>query len=279
MLFAPQHQPAPLATAAQVFLSKAAIAIASTTFVTRTTPGLSFALPSPSVPRPLSPQQTTSPPSRSAQVWWLPATTRRAPETPGTAVGVSSRRDFGCPHCARLLLPQQRTSPASVTRQACSSPTATLRAPLESGTTTGDALSAIPSGMSPQQATASSDRAQVVLPWAATSTTSRSPATSLGLLGSRRPFEGAPSCICAFSPQHLTPPVGVRAQACALPKAICLGRTAAGGAAAALGAGALPCVLADLLPQSQPLPTEANARTTTRARRTMHRNFGATGGS
>lgn len=128
--FSPQHQTAPSALRAQVRLAvpedaTSTIAVSPPTGVGTTRV---VALPIPSCPAVLPPQQETPPPVRTTHVCTLPEAISTASVTPETRTGtVLLPVVVPFANCPDALSPQHQTSPATVNAQVWLPPGATFR--------------------------------------------------------------------------------------------------------------------------------------------------------
>jgi hypothetical protein len=98
-------------------------------------------VPSPSWPRLLSPQHSTAPLARTAQVWLAPAVTDTASSMPNTATGRVRWLVLASPSWPRALSPQHTTAPERRTAQVCVEPTATCVASSRPATSVGIGIS------------------------------------------------------------------------------------------------------------------------------------------
>jgi len=234
----PQHLTPPAVVRAQVYDEPAASAMASlkgappgaastSTGVARLPPPV----PSPSCPELFLPQHLTPGVEVSAQVWLSPPARLMAFVRPVTDTGVDRFAVVPSPSCPWELLPQHRAPPASVTAQLWKVPAPALAAPLvRPMTSIGASRSVVvpsptsPKPLRPQHLTPPAEvRAQ---PWklpAAISSTSGSPgppprpSTPTGRV--RCVVVPSPSSPKLLRPQHLTPPVAVRAHVWPWPRA------------------------------------------------------------
>ena len=179
-------------------------------------------VPSPIWPSKLSPQHRNTPAVVSAQLWWKPVVTADTPPLrPDTFTGAAHKEPHACPspNWPKVFWPQHWTPPVAVCAQVWKNPASRATGvPVSPTTSTGTVRSMVlpspssPNRLKPQHLTSPAVvSAQVWRPPTAMAATPLvSPVTSTGLL--RCVVVPSPTSPVLFQPQHLAPPVVVRAQ-------------------------------------------------------------------